>query len=91
MQRTFLPNRVKLVFQLRHGLSSGDELFHYVHFLFISSLESEAVMNHESLVRRRAKLPINVSLTTSVLGGVLEGNSELRIHRITWSSHSRHS
>jgi hypothetical protein len=82
MQRMFLPNRVKLILQLRHGLSSGDELFHCVHFLFIGSLESEAVMNHESLVRWRAKLPIDVSLTTSVLGSVLEGNSKLRIHRI---------
>ena len=82
---------MKLILQLRHGFSSGDELFHYVHSLFISSLKTDAVMNHESLVRRRAKLPINVSLTTSVLGGVLEANSELRTHRITWVNHSRHS
>ena len=68
---------MKLILQLRHGLSSGDELFHYIHSLFISSLKSDAVVNHESLVRRRAKLPINVSHTTSGLGGVLEGHNEL--------------
>lgn len=73
MQRTSSPNRVKLILQQTLGLSSGDELFHYVHVSFITSLEPEAVVNHESLVHWRDKLLINVSNTTRGLGGVLEG------------------
>lgn len=81
---------MKLILELTQGLSSGDKFLHYIHVLFISSLEPEAVMDHESLVCWRDKLLIDVSNTTNLIGGVLEGKSGLRIQRVTWSSHSQH-
>lgn len=62
---------MKLILDLRHRLSFGDEFFHDLHIVFITGFESEAGMNHECLVLRRSKFPLNVS-SISVLGGVVK-------------------